>query len=200
MSYLTVTNVSHSFGGRQILENVSFKLLKGEHVGLIGANGEGKSSFLNIITGHLNPDEGKVEWPGKVTVGYLDQQSTLTAGQTIREVLRTAFDAMYQDEQEMLSLYDKMADAAPEELDKMMARVGEIQSELEQSGFYTLDSKIEEFANGLGLGEIGLDKDVAQLSGGQRSKVLLAKLLLQNSSILLWTNRPTIWTWNISNG
>ena len=190
MSYLTVTNVSHSFGGRQILENVSFKLLKGEHVGLIGANGEGKSSFLNIITGHLNPDDGKVEWPGKVTVGYLDQQSTLTSGQTIREVLRTAFDAMYQDEQEMLSLYDKMADAAPEEMDKLMARVGEIQSELEQSGFYTLDSKIEEFANGLGLGDIGLDKDVAQLSGGQRSKVLLAKLLLQNSSILL-LDEPT---------
>lgn len=77
MSYLNVTNVSHSFGGRQILENVSFKLLRGEHVGLVGANGEGKSTFLNIVTGHVLPDEGKVEWPGKVTVGYLDQQSTL---------------------------------------------------------------------------------------------------------------------------
>ena len=69
MSYLNVTNVSHSFGGRQILENVSFKLLRGEHVGLVGANGEGKSTFLNIVTGHVLPDEGKVEWPGKVTVG-----------------------------------------------------------------------------------------------------------------------------------
>ena len=63
MSYLNVTNVSHTFGGRQILENVSFKLLRGEHVGLVGANGEGKSTFLNIVTGHLLPDEGKVEWP-----------------------------------------------------------------------------------------------------------------------------------------
>ena len=79
MSYLNVTNVSHTFGGRQILENVSFKLLRGEHVGLVGANGEGKSTFLNIVTGHLLPDEGKVEWPGRVTVGYLDQQSTLEA-------------------------------------------------------------------------------------------------------------------------
>ena len=87
MSYLNVTNVSHTFGGRQILENVSFKLLRGEHVGLVGANGEGKSTFLNIVTGHLLPDEGKVEWPGRVTVGYLDQQSTLEAGKTIREVL-----------------------------------------------------------------------------------------------------------------
>ena len=84
MSYLNVTNVSHSFGGRQILEDVSFKLLRGEHVGLVGANGEGKSTFLNIVTGHLQPDEGKVEWPGKVSVGYLDQQSTLEKGMTIR--------------------------------------------------------------------------------------------------------------------
>ena len=105
MSYLNVTNVSHSFGGRQILENVSFKLLRGEHVGLVGANGEGKSTFLNIVTGHVLPDEGKVEWPGKVTVGYLDQQSTLEKGMTIREVLRTAFDGMYAMEQQMLELY-----------------------------------------------------------------------------------------------
>ena len=137
MSYLNVTNVSHSFGGRQILENVSFKLLRGEHVGLVGANGEGKSTFLNIVTGHVLPDEGKVEWPGKVTVGYLDQQSTLEKGMTIREVLRTAFDGMYAMEQQMLELYDKMGDASPEELDKMMNTVGEIQSELEHSGFYS---------------------------------------------------------------
>lgn len=185
MSYLNVTDVSHTFGGRQILENVSFKLLRGEHVGLVGANGEGKSTFLNIVTGHLLPDEGKVEWPGRVTVGYLDQQSTLEAGQTIREVLRTAFNEMYEAEKQMLELYDKMADATPEEMDKMMNTVGEIQSELEHSGFYSLDTKIEEVANGLGLGSIGLDRDVSELSGGQRSKVLLTKLLLQNSSILL---------------
>lgn len=190
MSYLNVTNVSHSFGGRQILEDVSFKLLRGEHVGLVGANGEGKSTFLNIVTGHTLPDDGKVEWPGKVTVGYLDQQSTLEKGKTIREILRTAFDAMYEKEQQMLELYDKMGDASPEELDKMMNTVGEIQSELEAGGFYELDSKIEEFANGLGLGSIGLDRDVSELSGGQRSKVLLTKLLLQNANILL-LDEPT---------
>ncbi|HIU64338.1 MAG TPA: ABC-F family ATP-binding cassette domain-containing protein [Candidatus Avacidaminococcus intestinavium] len=190
MSYLNVTEVSHSFGGRQILEDVSFKLLRGEHVGLVGANGEGKSTFLNIITGHILPDEGKVEWPGRVTVGYLDQQSSLVAGQTIREVLRSAFDKMFAAEQQMLELYDKMADVPPEKLDKMMETVGEIQSELEHSGFYSLDAKIEEVANGLGLGEIGLDKDVANLSGGQRSKVLLTKLLLEDSSILL-LDEPT---------
>lgn len=190
MSYLNVTNVSHSFGGRQILENVSFKLMRGEHVGLVGANGEGKSTFLNIVTGHTLPDEGRVEWPGRVTVGYLDQQSTLTKGMTIREVLRTAFDGMFAMEAQMLELYDKMGEAAPEELDKLMEKVGELQSELEHSGFYFLDSRIEEVANGLGLGSIGLDRDVDELSGGQRSKVLLTKLLLQNANILL-LDEPT---------
>lgn len=62
MSILTVTNLSHGFGGREILKDVNFRLLKGEHVGLIGANGEGKSSFMNIITNRLEPDEGVIEW------------------------------------------------------------------------------------------------------------------------------------------
>ena len=70
MSVLNVTNLSHGFGDRAIFENVSFRLLKGEHVGLIGANGEGKSTFMNIITGKLVPDEGKVEWSRNVRVGY----------------------------------------------------------------------------------------------------------------------------------
>ena len=77
MSVLTVEHVSHGFGARTILEDASFRLLKGEHVGLIGANGEGKSTFLNIITGRLTPDEGKIQWSNRVSVGYLDQHSVL---------------------------------------------------------------------------------------------------------------------------
>lgn len=190
MSVLTVENVSHGFGARTILTEASFRLLKGEHVGLIGANGEGKSTFLNIITGELTPDEGKVEWSNRVTVGYLDQHSVLTKGKTIRDVLREAFQKMFDLEAEMLGLYDKMGDASPEEVEKMMADVGELQDMLENGGFYILDAKIEEVANGLGLGDIGLDRDVADLSGGQRTKVLLTKLLLQNPTILI-LDEPT---------
>ncbi|QJW48584.1 ABC-F family ATP-binding cassette domain-containing protein [bacterium BFN5] len=190
MSVLTVENVTHGFGARGILENASFRLLKGEHVGLIGANGEGKSTFLNIITGQLTPDEGKVEWSNRVTVGYLDQHSVLTKGKNIREALREAFNGMFELEAEMLEIYDKMGNASPDELDKMMEDVGEIQDVLEHNGFYTIDAKINEIANGLGLGAIGLDKDVADLSGGQRTKVLLTKLLLQNPTILI-LDEPT---------
>ena len=190
MSVLTVENVSHGFGGRSILEDASFRLLKGEHVGLIGANGEGKSTFLNIITGELTPDQGKVEWSNRVTVGYLDQHTVLTKGRTIREVLRDAFKKMFDLEAEMLKLYDQMAEASADEVNRMMEDVGEIQTILEDNGFYTLDAKIEEVANGLGLVEIGLEKDVTDLSGGQRTKVLLTKLLLENPTILI-LDEPT---------
>ena len=190
MSLLIVDKVTHGFGARQILEDASFRLLKGEHIGLIGANGEGKSTFLNIITGKIMPDAGNITWSRHVTVGYLDQHSVLKKGMTIREVLRTAFNHMYELEAEMMKLYEDMAEADPEKIDEMMEDAGEIQGILESSGFYQLDAKIEEVANGLGLGDVGLDRDVTDLSGGQRTKTLLVKLLLENPSILI-LDEPT---------
>lgn len=187
---LNVQNVSHGFGERQILDNASFRMKKGEHIGLVGANGEGKSTFLNIITGVRQPDEGTVTWAKRATVGYLDQHAVLKEGMTIRDVLRTAFSRMYEMEADMLDMYNKMADCTDEEMTQLMEDVGEIQDILDHGGFYTIDSRIEEFANGLGLGEIGLDRDVSQLSGGQRTKVLLTKLLLENPTILI-LDEPT---------
>ena len=190
MSVLTVTGVSHGFGARTIFEDVSFRLNPGEHVALVGANGEGKSTFLSIILGELTPDSGKVEWARHITTGSLDQHATLTPGQTIREVLRTAFDKMYQLEKEMLECYDKMGDASPEESDRLMTDAGDIQGILDANGFYTIDTRINEVASGLGLMDLGLDKKVDELSGGQRTKVLLTKLLLENPMILI-LDEPT---------
>lgn len=190
MSILNAKNITHSFGGRQILEDASFRLLKGEHIGLIGANGEGKSTFLKIITGELQPENGTVEWCRHVTYGYLDQYSTLEKGKTIMDVLRGAFAHLSKLEEEMIGIYDKMAEATEDELTVMMEEVGEMQEILDSSGYYTIDAKISEYANGLGLGEIGLDRDVTELSGGQRAKVLLAKVLLENPMILI-LDEPT---------
>lgn len=190
MSILNVQNVSHSFGGRQILENVSFRLLNGEHVGLIGANGEGKSTFLNIITGKLVPEEGKVEWCNRITTGYLDQHTSLEKGKTIKEVLQDAFHHLFDLEKEMIEMYEKMGNCDEVEMEHLMKEVGEIQDILDHNGFYMIDAKISEVAKGLGLLDIGLDKDVTQLSGGQRSKVLLSKLLLENPMILI-LDEPT---------
>jgi ATPase subunit of ABC transporter with duplicated ATPase domains len=190
MSILTVKDLSHGFGDRAIFDNVSFRLLKGEHIGLVGANGEGKSTFMNIITGQLEPDAGKVEWAKKVRVGYLDQHTVLKRGLTIRDVLKSAFQYLFDLESEMNAMYEKMGDVTPEELEKMLEEVGVIQDTLTNNDFYVIDAKVEEIARGLGLEEIGLDRDVQDLSGGQRTKVLLAKLLLEKPDILL-LDEPT---------
>jgi ATPase subunit of ABC transporter with duplicated ATPase domains len=190
MSILTVKKLTHGFGDRAIFNDVSFRLLKGEHIGLIGANGEGKSTFMNIITGKLEPDDGQVEWSKNVRVGYLDQHTILERGLTIRDVLKTAFKYLFDLEEEMNLICDKMADATPEELEQLLESMGTIQDMLTNNDFYTIDSKVEEIARGLGLEDIGLDKDVQDLSGGQRTKVLLAKLLLEKPEILL-LDEPT---------
>lgn len=190
MSVLNVKNLSHGFGDRAIFNDVSFRLLKGEHVGLIGANGEGKSTFMNIITGKLEPDAGKVEWSKKVRVGYLDQHTALERGLSIRDVLKSAFQYLFDLEAQMNGLYEKMADVSPEELEKLLEEVGTLQDLLTNNDFYVIDAKVEEIARGLGLEDIGLDRDVQDLSGGQRTKVLLAKLLLEKPEILL-LDEPT---------
>ena len=189
MSMLEVKNLSHGFGDRAIFENVSFRLLKGEHIGLVGANGEGKSTFMSIVTGKLQPDEGKVEWSKYVTAGYLDQHAVLEKGMTVRDVLRTAFDELFKTEERINEIYMSMADEGAD-VDALMEEVGELQDRLETRDFYTLDAKIDEVARALGVMDFGMDTDVTDLSGGQRTKILLAKLLLEKPDILL-LDEPT---------
>lgn len=190
MSILNVEHLTHGFGDRAIFQDVSFRLLKGEHIGLIGANGEGKSTFMNIITEKLMPDEGKIEWAKNVRVGYLDQHTALAKGMTIRDALAGAFDFLFEMEARMNEICEQMGDAGEEELNAYMEELGTIQELLTAHDFYLIDSKIEEVARALGLLELGLDKDVTDLSGGQRTKVLLAKLLLEKPDILL-LDEPT---------
>ncbi len=190
MSILNVQHLSHGFGDRAIFQDVSFRLLKGEHIGLVGANGEGKSTFMNIITDKLMPDEGKIEWAKNVRVGYLDQHTALEKGMTVRDVLKSAFSYLFEMEEQMNQICDCMGDASPEELEVMMEELGTIQDTLTMHDFYVIDSKVEEIARALGLEDIGLDRDVMELSGGQRTKVLLGKLLLEKPDILL-LDEPT---------
>ena len=190
MSILTVEHLSHGFGDRAIVEDVSFRLLKGEHIGLVGANGEGKSTFMSIVTGKLQPDDGRVEWSPRVRVGYLDQHAVLTAGMSIQDVLRSAFAWLFDLEARMNEICDKLGEATEEEMTAWMEELSEIQELLDTHDFYLIDTKVEEVARALGLLSLGLEHDVTDLSGGQRTKVLLAKLLLEKPDILL-LDEPT---------
>lgn len=190
MSILNVEHLSHGFGDRAIFSDVSFRLLKGEHIGLIGANGEGKSTFMNIVTGKLMPDEGKVEWSKNVRVGYLDQHTVLTKGMTIKDVLKSAFSYLFELEAKMNEICDNLGTATEDEMTEMLDELGTIQDTLTLHDFYVIDAKVEEVARALGLLDFGLDCDVTELSGGQRTKVLLAKLLLEKPDILL-LDEPT---------
>lgn len=190
MSILTVEHLTHGFGDRAIFSDVSFRLLRGEHIGLVGANGEGKSTFFNIVTGNLTPDEGKIEWAKNVRIGYLDQHTVLKKGMTIRDVLKSAFAWLFDLEQKMNEICDALGSASPDEMDRMMEELGTIQDTLTLHDFYVIDAKVEEVARALGLLDIGLEKDVTDLSGGQRTKILLGKLLLEKPDILL-LDEPT---------
>ncbi|MBE5906401.1 MAG: ABC-F family ATP-binding cassette domain-containing protein [Lachnospiraceae bacterium] len=190
MSILNVEHLTHGFGDRAIFEDVSFRLLKGEHIGLVGANGEGKSTFMNIITGKLMPDEGTIEWAKNVRVGYLDQHTVLKKGMTIGDVLRSAFDFLFEMEARMNEICDRLGELPEEEMDAAMEELGTIQDSLTMHDFYMIDAKVEEVARALGLLDLGLEKDVTDLSGGQRTKVLLGKLLLEKPDILL-LDEPT---------
>ena len=172
MSILNVEHLTHGFGDRAIFDDVSFRLLKGEHIGLVGANGEGKSTFMNIITGKLMPDAGNIEWAKNIKVGYLDQHAVLKQGMTIRDVLASAYEPLFDMEKRMNEICDAMGEADEKQLEEYMEELGTIQDLLTNHDFYLIDSKIDEVSRALGFLELGLDRDVTELFGGQRTKHL----------------------------
>ena len=190
MSVLDIENLNFGFGDNVLLKNISFNLCKGEHVGLVGTNGTGKTTLLNIITGKLIPDSGKVFIPASVKIGFLDQHAEFKDGCTIRNYLKSAYNDLYRIENKITKISNSFNGKNNYEAEKLIREIGNLQDILYSNDFYSIDKKINNVATGIGLSVLGLDTNVEKLSGGQRTKVKLAKLLLINPNLLL-LDEPT---------
>lgn len=190
MSILNVENLSFGFGDKTILKNISFRLLKGEHAGLVGNNGAGKTTLFNILTGKLIPDDGTVNWSSSVKIGHLDQHISLEDDKSIMDNLRSAFKELYEKEKKITYISNELANMDQCLMEKSLKELGDLQDKLLLSDFYNIDSIIKNVSGGLGLNAVGLDTKAGKLSGGQRTKVSLAKLLLKKPGLLL-LDEPT---------
>lgn len=187
MSLLHVEELSHTYLDKILYENTSFDVFKGEHVGVVGQNGVGKSTLIKILTDEVISDKGIIKWGNHIKIGHLDQYAQINKDQTIEQYLHDLYHELYELEKSLIKMYEKIA---IKEDEKVLKKISRIQEELIQSDFYQLDVKINKVVYGLGINAIGVDKKISDLSGGQRAKVILAKLLLEEPDVLL-LDEPT---------
>ena len=190
MSICNVAHLTHQFDEKILYQDAEFELFNGEHCGIVGPNGAGKSTLMKILTEQISPDQGDIRWQPGITIGALNQQAwTDQAEMTILEFLKTAYQTLWQWESQMNEAYLKAAEEVKNS-EHWLKKAGRLQEQLNAAGFYEVEVIIEKTITGLGLDQIGLDKPLCQLSGGQRAKVILAQLLLKNPDVLL-LDEPT---------
>ena len=189
MALLELSNIEFNYSDKELYKSVSFKINPGEHCVLVGSNGTGKTTLLNLIAGEIRPDKGSVSWESHVTFSYLDQQLKVTQNVPCYTYLYGVYQDLFDKEKRMEELYEQAAKGEGD-MEKLMEKAMRIGDELLQKGFYSLQEKVGKLTNGLGFDPVDLAKPLAQLSSGQREKAYLAKMLLEEKDVLLM-DEPT---------
>ncbi len=190
MSLLAVNNVRHSYGTHIVLDGATVSIEPGEKVGLVGRNGSGKTSLMKIITGQLKADSGTCNLQRGARAGYLSQDPSLDPNDTVRDAAETAFADLHALHVQAHHLYDQMAHAQGEALEKLLNQQSKIDAQIEAAGGYAIDHKIDAMLHGLGFADSQFGLKVSALSGGQKGRLGLAKLLLEGPDLLL-LDEPT---------
>lgn len=191
MSILDVKNLTHIFGDKKLFSHADMQLFGGDKLGLTGLNGAGKSTFINILIGEVVPDEGYVKWNPRFKLGYLDQEAKIRQSMPIRSYLLESFAHLFNIDDKLRQVEEEIG--LTDDVERQMAlceKAEELREKLEAEDFYSVNSNVDKVAAGLGITGFGMNTDVTELSGGQRAKVMLGKLLLQNPDVLL-LDEPT---------
>lgn len=191
---LSCKNLKKSYGVDLILDNISFQINEGDRVALVGRNGSGKSTLFKIIVGEIPYDQGNCIMPKNTTIGYLSQHLDLNEENSLWNELLEIFSPLIQMETELRNLENKISRVSsindPEKLNSLMEKYGHLQEEFQKQNGYEYPSQIRGILNGLGFKEADYQRQIKQFSGGQKTRIALAKLLLKQPDILL-LDEPT---------
>ena len=187
---LALNNVSKAFGTDVILKNISFHIEEKEKVAIVGVNGAGKSTLFKIITGELSLDSGEVIMPKSATMGYFSQSLEIDSSKTIYGELLTVFEPIMLMEQQLRDMEAQMSHKSGDELENLMTRYSELSHKMEEMDGYSYQSRLRGVIKGLGFSEEESSQTINELSGGQKTRVALGKILLKAPDVLL-LDEPT---------
>ncbi|HDG8798272.1 TPA: ribosomal protection-like ABC-F family protein [Staphylococcus aureus] len=188
MNILNASNVSKSYVEETLFDNIKLTLNSGDTVGLVGRNGEGKTTLLKLLAGLEKPSKGIISWKKNVRIGYLNQIPNYENDTSVYQCLKSVFQELNTISEQLEAIENKMAEDK-ESITTLMSRYGELQTYYEENGGYEIDSKIRKVTYGLNIDHL-LDTEWGNLSGGERTKVGLAQMLIKSTDLLL-LDEPT---------